>query len=374
MANSVRIAVRTLSELEVDPGWDDPGGIARFTREKLRAFRTNPLRGGDDDPAQLVALVGDRVVGRVDVFRGEVTAFGEIVPFLWGSALQVPPPFRTTAAGAMLTLRMSSLGLSVGGCGFSRAALPIYQGLRWTPFEMPRWILLRRSRAVFEKLLGPAPQPLRRPAARGLALGADPVLAAVRTLRGFGLRPRAGLVAREAATLPLELDDALASRRAPIFAHRSSRQLTWLAGSTFGHEPVVGPTQRHLFVVEDDGGAVVAYFLVKVRFHEEASQQGFRDVLLGSLQDWFVFDERHADVQSVVLLAVQELLRRRVDAIELIEAEPEIGDVARRLGSRRVSATHFMFRPARGSRLAAPDAAERGNWRITPAEGDNVFG
>ena len=130
MAGEVRIVQRRFAEVDAgtETVWDDPEGIAPFTTGKLRAFRTNPLRAGPDDPAQLLALAGDRVIGRVDVFPGEITAFGETVPVYWGSALWVSPAFRSTAVGAMLVLRLSSLGRSAAGCGFSPAAFPIYRG------------------------------------------------------------------------------------------------------------------------------------------------------------------------------------------------------------------------------------------------------
>ncbi len=369
---TVGVVVRRLGELGDPAGLDDPDGIVPFSEEKLAAFRGNPLRGGDDDPAQLLAVVGERVVGRVDVFRGEVTAWGNPVRILWGSALHVVPEFRTTGAGAMLVARMSSLGVPVGGCGFSQAAIPVYRALRWTSFELPRWILLRHSRPVVERVLSGVVGPGARTGARALAAAVDPALAAYAALRRRGACVRDGLVVREVEQLPTELDEQLGADGAPIATHRSSGQLQWLIRASFGARGK-GEPKRRLFLVNGESGAVAAYFVVKCARYERASRHGFRDLSLGSLQDWFIFDRSAVDMQSIVFLAADVLSRANVDAFEVCESEPEIGAVARRLGLRRAGSTHFMFRAPHGSPLADPAAQRRESWRITAAEGDSIF-
>lgn len=371
--NAVRVAVRSLGELDRPHGFDDPDELASFGENRLRAFRENPCRGSDEDPAQLLALLGDRVVGRVDVFRGQASAFGETTPLFWGSSLHVPAELRTTGAGVMLVLRMSTLGSTVAGCGFSQAAVPIYQALRWQSFEFRRWILVRRSRPVVERLMTPVPPSLRVPLSAAAAFGADRLLSAERAARSLRVRGSRALTARAVESLSPALDARLASPDAEIFTHRSSQYLQWQLQATFADGYTQGP-ERRLFVAEDENGAVAGYFVVKVKRHEVASQRGYRNLLLGSVQDWFLFATRPGLLQTIVLLAIDELSRMHVDAIEICETEPGLGDVARRLGFRRAGTTHFMFRPTPDSALARPESSDRAAWRLTPAEGDTMFG
>ena len=131
---------------------------------------------------------GDTIAGKVDLIAGEIDVAGQPTPTLWGSALFVAPEYRGSGAGVMLIRKMQGMHPTMSICGVSQAIHPIYQKLGWNDLEMPRHVLLRRSRAVVEKYLGEnALAKLAAPAADALA-AQRAALAVARQLATKGLR------------------------------------------------------------------------------------------------------------------------------------------------------------------------------------------
>jgi hypothetical protein len=347
------------------PGWEDPDGLAVLTPEKRAALLTNPLSTRDDDPVQLLGTIGERVVGRWDLLAGRFRVGGEDVPCHWGSGLAVPEAYRRTLLGVQLILTQRSLLDAAAVCGVSQRALPVFTGLKWRDFALPRYVALRRSRAVVERFLGSGP------AGRAAATVADAGLFAQRAYLAALRRVRAsGLSCEPVARMGAELDDALARPDRPVAAHRSSAWVNWLLGNSFHAE---SQAQRGLFYILDRHERVAAYFVVKCRFYEEASQQGFRNVLLGSLQDWLVLDRARVDLSHVLLFAFERLSAWDVDAIEVCVPDDEAGTPLARLGFVRVGELHVFVQAAGANPLASPAYRDAAAWRLRPAEGDNFF-
>jgi hypothetical protein len=345
--------------------WDDPDRLAELTPEKRAALLSNPLSTSDDDPMQLVGTIGERVVGRWDLIVGRFEAGGEPIPCHWGSGLAVPAEYRRTLLGVQLILKQRSLAHTAGVCGVSQLAHPIFAGLKWHDFAMPRHIALRRSRSVVERYLGSGPAGrVGRAAADAGLLGQRTYLGALRRLRAVGLR------CEQVDRMGSELDEALARPDRPVAAHRSSAWVNWLVGNSFHAEP---QSRRGLFYIRDEDERVVAYFLAKCRLYEAASHHGFRNVLLGSLQDWLVLDSSRVDLERILLFAVERLSAWNVDAIEVCLPEDEAATPLARLGFARVGELHVLVGASSKSPLAAPAYREAGAWRLRPAEGDNFF-
>jgi hypothetical protein len=128
-----------------------------------------------------------------------------------------------------------------------------------------------------------------------------------------------------------------------------------------------------LFLIRDDDGEVLGYFVVKSRFYAVASERQLPNVTLGSLQDWMIFDPARLAVPQLVLLAVRTLLRWGPDAIEVCIADPDAGAHLRRWGFPRAGALRLVVRPSRTSPLRDERYGRAENWRLRPAEGDNFF-
>ncbi len=132
------------------------------------------------------------------------------------------------------------------------------------------------------------------------------------------------------------------------------------------------PWRRALFLVVASDGSVAGYFLVRARVYEEGARRRLRNLHLASLQDWAAFDPA-LRFEHIVLLAIRELLRWRVDAIEVCVPVDETSPGLRKLGFVRAGSMFTFVKPAEGSALSAPEFATPGAWRLRPAEGDSFF-
>jgi hypothetical protein len=368
MSRGLNVKVVRKSELNDESyhaGLNDPDGIAGPAEVTRRAFLSNPLSTGDDDPVQLLALVGDRIIGRMDLIPGRLLAAGRPCPVLWGSNLSVARDYRETGAGLILILRWQSMSPTVACCGVSHRLVEIYDRLQWLTFAMPRWVMLLRSRPLVQRYLR-----LGAPS----VLAAAPVDAALRLYNGARWRAArgltAGLTCREERALPADLDPALRMPGATLASHRSREWIEWLLSNSLVREEV---NRRRLFLVHNLRGEVVAYFVVKERRHPVLSRHRFRDVRLGSLVDWFIFEPARVTVSQIIALAIREMRHFELDAIEICTTHGRAGVLASSLGLHQVGHLRFVLHASSASPLQRFDYTNRALWRITPAESDNAF-
>jgi hypothetical protein len=352
------------SELATDPGWDrwhDPDAIAPISPRKRKALLENPLARGDDDPVQLVGTLDGRVIGRLDLVGGSLHVHGKEVPCYWGSALYVPEEFRRTLMGVKLILAMQRMHHTVGASGVSRLVYPLYRNLRWLDFELPRFVLVRRSRPIVERYVG------------GGVLGAGVRTIADATLRAHGSFLSAWTRLRvspfKAEQMP-EFPEALASRLRAcdglVVGHRSPAWINWLLRSSFDE----APSRRALFGVIGTNGHVAGYFLVRARTYELVTERKFRNLHLGSLQDWAAFDAS-LRFEHITLLAARELFKWHVDAVEVCvpHDQPSVG--LARVGFVRIGSMYILVNVTEKSPLSQVTKPEA--WRLRPVEGDNFF-
>ena len=342
-------------------GFDDPEKIANITPQKIAALQSNPFSHSPDDPVCLLGLSGRRVIGRLDLFLGEFLVDGISVPAIWGSYLFVSPEQRKGGMGLSLILKMQSLAQAVGVCGVSQMVYPIYKNLRWLDFTMPRFILIRRSRSVVNRYCGYGVH------STILAAGVDAVLWTQR--RALRLLARTGIKARSIASAPTEWDKYLrpSARVAP---QRSAAWINWAIQNGLSDDPLA---KQGLFEVSDGSGRALGYFLIKQRFHSTASQQGFKDLLLCSLQDWAAFEPGRIATTDFVFQAMLVLEQWGGDALEVCLPNSADGGRLRKYGFFSAGQLHLLVKPARGSILSKEEFHDHTNWRIAPADGDNFL-
>jgi GNAT superfamily N-acetyltransferase len=231
---------------------------------RKRALLNHPLAGGDDNAVQVIGTCDNRVIGQVDLIRGELIACGQPVSTYYASRLFVAESYRDTGIGLRLFRQMYTLASTVAVCGLSQMAYPLYCRLGWVDFELPRYILVRRSRPVIERFVGRGPQAALLAPLADAALGMHRTWASVCHGRLRGLRVEPVDKADE------ELDAVLREHVGAFGAHRSAAWLNWLLNHCFQEEP---RNRQMLCVIRDAAGTLLAYFLVKVRFYPVASQQ-----------------------------------------------------------------------------------------------------
>ncbi|MCA9297112.1 MAG: hypothetical protein KC983_11360, partial [Phycisphaerales bacterium] len=199
---------------------------------------------------------------------------------------------------------------------------------------------------------------------------ADLGLAGQRMLLGAYMRRRTGHLRIETVDeAPREIDALLAQRNGRVVSHRSSTWMNWLLRIA---DPAEQREQR-LCLVRAHDGHLVGAFMIRRRFHDTASSDGFRNVMLGSLKDHAVFDADQVDVLGLTMLALRELIAWGVDAAEVCATNDQDSRALRRLGLAQRGELHLVCHANPESPLYGNAFAERSAWWITPAEGDNFF-
>jgi hypothetical protein len=361
-----QIHILTREDLAADPRWDrwnDPDDIARIAPVKLKALLDNPFVGEGDDPIQLLGTLDNRVIGRLDVVAGALEIPGEQVRCLWGSGLYVPKEFRTTLMGVKLILTLQRLHHTVGASGVGRKVYPIYRDLRWRDFELPRYVLVRHSRALVEHYFGDGAVGAGARAVADLGLRAHGVLTSAQVRR---LARR--FVVQQLQEFPHALTQKPYAFDRPVSGNRGASWMNWLLRSQFDE----GQLQRGLFAVLSPKDEILGYFVIRARKYEEVTQRSIRNIHLGSLQDWATFDAT-LRFQHVALLAVRELARWNVDAIEVFVPGDESSTGLGRLGFVRVGSMYVLVNASKESPLSSPQFATPNAWRVRPNEGESFF-
>ncbi len=341
----------------------DPDGLAALPPDKREAFLANPL-GSDDDPAQLIGLATDedgnrKVVGKVDLFPGEITIDGAATPVIWGSALGVPEKHRATGIGLMLAMKMQTVGGWIGAFGVSQIALPLYTNLRWANLSLPRYVQVRRSRRFLAAYLK------SEALAALLAPLADLAFAARRALSptpgGYELVPAERMPEELAAKFPVPEGAA---------AHRSPAWINWLLSTEFNDVPT-RKTALHL-VHRNNSDEIAGYVLTKQRHFDDVTQRHVKDVTIASVQDWMSFDAALPEPQ-LLALGIAAAAQTSPDAVEVCTADPTEQRAMRRRGLLGMGQLNFLCKPTRSTALADDKWRDVENWRLRPAEGDNFW-
>jgi len=375
MSESVNIVVVKHGELReraCPSGLIDPHAILDPEPAHRAALLSNPLCTSDDDPVQVLAVAGQTIAGRIDVIPGIIRlaqpdGTRADIRVLWGSSWFVPPEFRNTMAALMIIMKWQALWPAAAVVGISQMALPIYEKLKWVNVPMSRSVLICKSRPVVERYIGAG-------ALGAVArIGADVGLFA----HGVALKmwrrgPRSRLKVVPLQLAPQAWDEPLAriSDSPTAGVARSTAWTNWLLSNTFGGNSIA---RTGLFAVRDGDGRDLACFIVKDRLYETATARQFRNLHLGTLIDWAIFDELRISELDVVALAAGELRRRGVDAIEVCSTNEALGASLRRVGFVGAGQLAFMFRSPPKGPLGRDDLKTASAWRVRPSDGDNFF-
>jgi len=352
--------------------WHDPDDLLSIGERARRMILESPFRVGDDEPVQVIARLGDRVAGRLNLVAGALIVDGSPVHVLWGSGLIVSPAARGRGLGQRLIATWEGLHHTAAGCGTAHVAQMIYRKRGWLEIGMPRHIALCRSRSVVDHHVS------NRVMRRVVASGADAGLYMHRRL----LHAWTSIRARDHRLEPLdrvseELDALLSAPRGRVCAHRSSSWFNWLLSIADGAER----RNTRLILVRGRDDSPLGLMLLRRRFHAHASGRGYRDVMLGSLKDLLVLDTDRTNSCRLTLLAHRALIEwdrddpgeRRLDAIELCATASQDSRSLRRLGCPTMGEVHVVCHARADSPLSDPGLADRTAWAVSPAEGDNIF-
>lgn len=359
MRSVVDIRVSSIKELTAN-GENEAGIIA--------TFKANPFAGSNAVIGRISGYCGDVEAGREFVFPLLIRTPAGVVEVLAGSNLSVEREYRRTGLGMDLPeLRwQNSASKTALGAGLSQMALPVHQLLDYIVFLLPRNIMLWRSRSLIEtRIKGVVAKCLSAVVDFGI-LCYSIALRLCTCLKLKGVRVEEVQV-QDKDTIDVVVD--LVQADSASFAEfHDSRWFTWVMTKSFSGD---GPLR--LFVAKIRG-EVIGFYMIKKRFHAQASHRGFRNVWLGTVVEWQMKPGFENKLRWMLVDAALKLKREGVDAVEIPSADISLNRFFRRIGWRQVGDGNFVIKAGEGSPLFGnEEMAKIENWRLRPGMGDVPF-
>ncbi len=327
---------------------------------------SNPFRDGRNVVAVKVGVVDGKVAGSEYVFPLLMKCDGRVVAAGGGSTTTVEKWARKSGLGAEISEMMPDRrdgDFDVGfGVGMSQRAVLIHRMLGCSIFEYPRFVLLLKSRSVLEgKLSGWTLRVTSRIVDLMIACYAKLVafiaLVACGKVRAIKVDP--------GDDSQIKILEGLAQSNNSRFCElHDAAWFKWVLNNSLSAD---GPANAYLIYASN---APVGFFMVKKRFHEQASHRGFKNVWLGSVIEW----DAKAGYASKVLWSILRWAlkaRKDLDAVEFPVYELFAQKFLRRLGWQHVGDANFSYKIRPGSDFDEPAGMnDPSNWRLRPGMGD----
>ena len=361
----IKILYKRLGEIDADGCVRGVPGL-RLDKNYVTALRENPFREGKDVVCVKVGIVDERVAGREYVFPLSIMCDDMVVSAGSGSCTTVEKWARKTGLGIELSSMKEDCrdgDFKVGECaGLSQVAVKIRKYLNQPVFEYPRYIGLLKCRAVVEtKLNGILAKMVSwiGDAVLGIITAFGAAYARVMS-SGYVVEP----VSADREGQLREMESLARSEKCRFCEVHDARWFKWVLTNSFSS---YGPPVA--YIVRRNNVAI-GFFMVKKRFHEQASHRGFRDVWLGSIVEWATLDAYKKFILWKIYIWYYRS-RKELDAVEFPAAERWVVAFLKRHGWQKVGNANFCYNIRSGTGYEAPigmDNAE--NWRLRPGMGD----
>lgn len=355
----------TFRELKTQPDriYRDPYNIASSLCKSMKeAVLNNPSGYKEDETCQILALDDDVVVGCTNPYSGRIYIDKEVLPTQSGSYLFSHEDYRKDNVGGELFLRIANLPPSKN-CffsGISQMAIGLYRVLKFTIFEFPRMIYLRKSRSVIQSILK-TDSPIIYP----IIWGADACLAIHRwILKISNKESRHGYEVVESKTVPQEVEDIILNDPHPFAEYHNKEWLEWNLNYSLTDEPRI----KKLFLIKKNN-VIEAFFVTKQQFFEQASSRGFKNIYLGSVMEWGISPDSQLTEKDINLIAIHHF-DRNIDGIQVATTDELLAKTLKR----------YLFVPIGcanvGVRLKSikdPRIKDINNWRLRVAGSDTLM-
>ena len=320
MEHNIQFINKTFGELAQGKptGLKDPYKIMASLGPKMRgAVLHNPSGYREGEVCQILALDDDVVVGATNPFSGRLLINGDVVGCQNGSYLYSHDEYRKDNVGGELFLRITNLH-PTKNCffvGISQMAIGLYKALKYSLFEFPRLIYLRKSRSVVQSILHSEAswtKPLILIADAGLWLHRQLINVHNSILyKDFTIE--------NVNKCPEEVEQIVIQDRHPYKELHDKGWFDWSLRYSFSEDE---RTLRRLYVIKKKE-TIEAFFLLKQEFFEKASSRGFKNVYLGSIMEWGIAEGSQLTEKDVVLLCLNRF-DSNVDGIQYATTEHKV--------------------------------------------------
>ena len=328
----------------------DPENLLPEARDNwVRMLNENPSVK-PTDLAMIVAVDGNKVVGRLGFWAASAVVDGKPLRTYWTAGFFLDPQYIHTGAGAMILLRGVSACKSVLVCGGPSESLQkLYQAAGFVKLgALKRFLYFYSPRVLAHRVARP------RWLAPVAAAVIWPILKSYYFVRRRLRRPR--LEYRPVKQFDARIDELLS--RGPINRlFRDSATLNW----------AMRFRSIEAFEIYDRGN-LVGYCLLKQVRVNAGGPHDLPDMRMGSLLDYHLARPGKADKLDLALFALSSFAAQGVDVGELQLFDPEFESVCRGLGMVHLGGNKVFFRPPPGAKVD-PTAG----WSFTLATGDMIL-
>lgn len=363
---SISFYNRTYKELkdDVELGFDDPYKIMSSLNPKMReAVLNNPSGYDEDEVCQILALDGNVVIGTVNPFSGRLLLDGEIVKCQNGSNLFAHEHYRKDSVGGDLFIRLTNLKTPQNGyfAGISQMAIGMYRVLKYTIFEFPRLIYLRKSRSVIQSVLH-SESWWTRPFIWGVDMGLKSHRLFVSIHNALCYRD---YMVEEKRECPDEVEKIVKQDSHCFMELHDKAWFDWGLHYSFSEDK---RTLRRLYVVKKDN-KIEAFFFIKQEFFSKASSRGFKNVYLGTIMELGISHNSLLKENDIILMSLQ-FFDNKVDGIQFASSDPHVVNRLKRwlfigVGHANIG---VRIRTIKDERLK-----DINNWRIRLGGNDTVL-
>lgn len=311
---------RTFGELEKGehPSYKDPYKImASFTSSMREAVLHNPSGYSEEEICQILALDGDVVVGTVNPFSGRLLMDNEVVKCQNASYLYAHEDYRKDNVGGELFFQLTTLNNPQNGyfAGISQMAIGLYRALKYTIFEYPRLIYLRKSRSVVQAIL------------HSESWWTKPLICTVDSLLGLhrliikihNAACYSKYSVEEVHECPNEVERIVRQDKHPFMEFHDKAWFDWSLKYSISEDP---RTIRRLYIIKKKG-IIEAFFLIKQEFFAQASSRGFKNVYLGSIMEWGIDELSELKESDIALLSMSNF-DGNVDGIQYASTDSNV--------------------------------------------------
>lgn len=331
-----------------------------------RVFLKNPFVY-EGAPFQLRAEEDGKILGSVYAFPLQLCYKNEeIYTVCAGSTLYVSPESRCLGLAKKMTLRRLEITedkIAIAS-GLSGMSLPLFKKLDFSVFMSKRNIFLQNSRTVVEMVFKGGVLLKAFTSIANIFVNFQSAILKIECNHAFK-----SLSIEEVTEVPNEVPEIVAHDPALFRENHTKEWFEWVLKGGFNEDT---RSKQHLFVVKK-GVEIVAFFMTKERFHEQASNRGFKNVILGSVIEWGV-KQGVALKEVKLILAALLSFGKHVDAVEICSAYEHINNYLKRRFLVPVGESNFAVKAMEESPMAIhSEYHNQSNWRIRPAASDNSF-
>ena len=362
---NVSVEYRRLSEIREDGTLFGIDGF-RVNDRYRSALLNNPFRDGHDDVFVKIGLVNGKFGGQEYVFPLNIVVNGKLHLSGSGGCTHVKEWARKSGLGLEFTVlhsdRRDGRFDVISGAGLSQMSLRMQKYFGTKIFEYPRYIMLLKSRAVLEAKL------------RGVwlkitSLFVDLLILIYSIIIGFFAQIFShSICVRIVNPGNLQQVNALGRLASEtdcrFFELHDARWFGWILTNSFSE---YGPAKAYILYKGEDA---VGFFMIKKRFHKQASHRGFKNVWLGSVVEWGCMSGYEKKLLwSIIKWALKS--RKELDAVEFPVFEPYVQRFLHRLGWRHVGNANCCYRIRTDGEFIEPEGMDNPrNWRIRLGMGD----